>query len=95
MPTFWFTFVKIMVKTLLLSPSELVLVLDRTHWQNINILMLSIILKKRALPIHWKVLSHKGASNLTEQQAVIHPILRKLGRNYWSNGNSLIYSNPK
>ncbi|NET45501.1 hypothetical protein [Okeania sp. SIO2B3] len=31
--------------------------------------------KKRALPIYWKILSHKGASNLTEKQAVIRPML--------------------
>ncbi len=71
LPIFWFPLVKIMISTLLLSPSELVLVLDRTQWKNINILMISVVWKKRALPIYWKILSHKGASNLTEQQAVI------------------------
>lgn len=78
LPIFWFSLVKIMINTLLLSPSELVLVLDRTQWQNINILMISVVWKKRALPIYWKILSHQGASNLTEQQAVIRPILRLL-----------------
>ncbi len=33
-------------------------------------------MEKRALPISWKILSDKGASNLKEQQAVIHPVLR-------------------
>ncbi|NET46896.1 IS4 family transposase [Okeania sp. SIO2B3] len=78
LPIFWFPLVKIMINTLLLSTSELVLVLDRTQWQNINILMISVVWKKRALPIYWKILSHKGASNLTEQQAVIRPMLRLL-----------------
>ena len=54
------------------------LILDRTQWQNINILMITVAWKKRALPIYWKILSHKGASNLTEQKAVIRPVIRLL-----------------
>jgi hypothetical protein len=30
------------------------------------------------LPIYWHILSHKGAINLTEQEAVIRPVLRLL-----------------
>ena len=78
LPLFWFPLVKIMVKKLFDFPSELVLILDRTQWQNTNILMISLSWKKRALPIHWKILTHKGASNLTEQTAVIRPVLRLL-----------------
>ncbi|WP_196797224.1 hypothetical protein [Trichodesmium erythraeum] len=40
--------------------------------------MISLGLEKRALPIYWKILTHKGASNLTEQKAVIRPVLRLL-----------------
>ncbi|MCL2939703.1 MAG: hypothetical protein MGU50_25970 [Trichodesmium sp. MAG_R02] len=46
--------------------SELVLILDRTQRQNTNILMISLAWKKRAIPLYWKILTHKGASNLTE-----------------------------
>ncbi|NES06173.1 MAG: hypothetical protein F6K22_27225 [Okeania sp. SIO2F4] len=67
-----------MVKKLFDFPSELVLILDRTQWQNTNILMISLAGKKRALPIHWKILTHKGASNLAEQKAVIRPVIRLL-----------------
>ena len=52
-------------KTVLIS-KELVLILDRTQWQNTNILMISLAWKKRAIPLYWKILTHKGASNLTE-----------------------------
>ncbi len=38
-----------MVENLFSFPSELVLILDRTQWQNINILMISVAWKKRAL----------------------------------------------
>ncbi|MDE5112153.1 MAG: transposase [Trichodesmium sp. St7_bin2_1] len=30
------------------------------------------------MPIYWHILSHKGAINLTEQEAVIRPVLRLL-----------------
>ena len=58
--------------------SELVLILDRTQWQNTNILMISLTGKKRAIPLYWKILTHKGASNLTEQKAIIRPVIRLL-----------------
>ncbi len=78
LPLFWFPLVKIMVENLFNFPSELVLILDITQWENTNILMISLAWKKRALPINWKILTHKGASNLTEQKAVIRPVLRLL-----------------
>jgi hypothetical protein len=58
--------------------SELVLILDRTQWQNTNILMISLGGKKRSIPLYWKILTHKGASNLTKQKAVIRSVIRLL-----------------
>ena len=52
-------------KTVLIS-KELVLISDRTQWQNTNILMISVAWNQRALPIYWHIFSHKEASNLTE-----------------------------
>ena len=40
--------------------------------------MISLAWKKRAIPLYWKILTHKGASNLTEQKAVIRPVIRLL-----------------
>ena len=37
--------------------------------------MISLAWKKRAIPLYWKILTHKGASNLTEQKAVIRPVI--------------------
>ena len=78
LPLFWFPLVRIMVEKLFKFPSELVLIIDRTQWQNTNILMISLAWKKRAIPLYWKILTHKGASNLTEQKAVIRPVIRLL-----------------
>ncbi|NES08402.1 MAG: hypothetical protein F6K22_40055 [Okeania sp. SIO2F4] len=58
--------------------SELVGILDLTEWEDTNILMISIGGKKRALPVYWKILTHKGASNLIEQQAVMPPVFQLL-----------------
>ena len=40
--------------------------------------MISLAWKERAIPLYWKILTHKGASNLTEQKAVILPVIRLL-----------------
>ena len=55
-----------MLQSLFKFDSELVLIIDRNQWQNTNILMISLAWKKRAIPLYWKILTHKGASNLTE-----------------------------
>ena len=56
----------------------LLLIIDRTQWQNTNILMISVPWNKRVLPIYWHILSHKEASNLTKQKAVIPRVIRLL-----------------
>ncbi|MCL2924309.1 MAG: hypothetical protein MGF17_06690 [Trichodesmium sp. MAG_R04] len=52
--------------------------MDITQWQNTNILMISLAWGKRVLPIYWKILTNEGPSNLTEQKAVIRPVIRLL-----------------
>ncbi|ABG53557.1 hypothetical protein Tery_4581 [Trichodesmium erythraeum IMS101] len=41
-PLFWFPLVKTMIKNLFCFTSELVLILDRSQWQDINILMITV-----------------------------------------------------
>jgi hypothetical protein len=50
--------------------------LDRTAWQENNILMASAIYQKRAFPIFWIFLSKKGASDFREQQIVLRPVIK-------------------
>ena len=40
--------------------------------------MISVIWKKRALPIYWLLLNKKGSSNFYEQVATIRPVLKLL-----------------
>jgi hypothetical protein len=54
----------------------LYLAIDRTQWQEQNLLMIAIIIDKRAMPIYWKFLDKKGCSNLGEQQQVLRPVFK-------------------
>jgi hypothetical protein len=53
---------------------KIYLAMDRTQWQEHNILMIAIIIERRALPIYWEFLDKKGCSNLAEQQQVLRPV---------------------
>jgi hypothetical protein len=53
---------------------KIYLAIDRTQWQDHNILMIAIIIDKRAMPIYWEFLDKKGCSNLAEQQQVLRPV---------------------
>jgi hypothetical protein len=55
---------------------QLIIALDRTQWKENNILMVSAIYQKRALPIFWILLDKKGASDLREQQIVLRPVIK-------------------
>jgi hypothetical protein len=54
------------------------LVIDRTSWGVINILMVSIVYDHRAWPVYWRFLEKKGNSNLSEQQEVLSQSLALL-----------------
>jgi hypothetical protein len=52
--------------------------LDRTQWKNYNLFVVSVIWSKRAWPIYWNFLDKRGCSNLSEQQALLRPVIRML-----------------
>jgi Transposase DDE domain len=54
------------------------LAIDRTKWQSNNILMVSMIWRKRAIPIYWKMLDKQGNSTLKNQQLVLTPVFAAL-----------------
>jgi hypothetical protein len=59
----------------------LYVVIDRSQWRGINLLMVSLVYDHRAIPIYCCLLSKKGNSNLSEQQKVLKPVLQLL-KNY-------------
>ena len=72
----WFPLIKLIVEREFKPGSRLTLVLDRTQWQDKNVFMISVVWRKRALPIYWQILEKKGSSNVKEQIALIRPVLR-------------------
>ena len=53
----------------------LYLAIDRTNWGWINLLMVSLIWDKRALPISWELLPKQGNSNFEKQIAALAKVL--------------------
>ena len=74
----WFPLIKKIIASQYKKGDRLIITIDRTQWKNNNISMVSVIWKKRALPIYWLLLSKKGSSNFYEQVATIRPVLKLL-----------------
>ena len=76
LPLFWFPIIKSIVEKEFKLSKHLILVLDRTQWKDNNVFMISVMWRKRALPIYWLLLAKKGSSNVRGQIALIRPVLR-------------------
>ena len=50
------------------SGDVLYLVIDRTQWSNVNLLMISLVYNRRAIPIYFTLLGKLGNTNATEQK---------------------------
>ncbi len=74
----WFPLIEEILKRHFKSGTQLIIALDRTQWKENNVLMVSVIYKKRALPIFWVLLEKDGSSNLGEQKKVLRPVIRVL-----------------
>ncbi len=77
----WFPLIKSIIYKEFKKGSRLLLTIDRTQWKDKNVFVIAVIWKKRALPIYWQLLNKRGASKLSEQKALIKPVLRLL-KNY-------------
>ncbi|UNU20932.1 hypothetical protein D0A34_20475 [Microcoleus vaginatus PCC 9802] len=51
------------------------IIIERTQWGYINILMVSLVWEKKAIPLSWSLLPKLGSSNLTAQRDAIAEIL--------------------
>lgn len=58
--------------------STVYVAIDRTTWGNINLLMVSLIWRKRAIPLYWQQLAQLGNSNLKAQKTVLQVALSSL-----------------
>jgi hypothetical protein len=74
----WFPIIKQWIKRHFKHKQRLHLVIDRTQWQDHNLIMVSVVYQHRAIPLHWVWLDKQGQSSLSEQQKVLRPVLRLL-----------------
>jgi hypothetical protein len=74
----WFPIIKHWVKRNYSRGKQLQLAIDRTQWGDYNLLLVSLIRGKRAIPLYWVLLNKQGQSNLAEQKFVLAPVLRLL-----------------
>ena len=62
----WFPILQAWLKADFIPQQVLYIAIDRTKWGCINLLMISLILDKRAFPIYWELLPKQGNSNARE-----------------------------
>ncbi len=59
----WFPLIREILPKLIKTGKRIFIAFDRTQWKENNILMVSLIWKKRAFPLYWEFLEKRGASN--------------------------------
>ena len=77
----WFPIITSWLSQNFSAHEVLYLVIDRTSWARINLIMISIVYDKRSIPIYWQLSPKLGASNLTEQIEIFEKVL-PLFKNY-------------
>ena len=55
-------------KLQLIHQGHLFLIVDRTQWQERNLIVLSLAWGQHAIPVYWEILPKKGSSSLREQK---------------------------
>jgi hypothetical protein len=76
--TLWFPLVKSWLQEKWSKDRMIYLVIDRSQWREINLLMISMIYKHRAIPIYFSLVPKKGNSNLQQQKQVLEPAIKLL-----------------
>jgi|SRR4028118_1403922 Transposase DDE domain. len=69
--TIWFPIIRVWLDNYFTPGQVIYLVIDRTSWGYINLLMVSVVWDKRAIPIYFELLPKLGNSNLAQQQAAL------------------------
>ena len=71
----WFPLITYWLTTYCRVGQRLSIAIDRSQWGCINLLMVSLIWEKRAIPLSWSLLPKRGSSNVDEQSAALSAIL--------------------
>ncbi len=72
--TLWFPIIKDWVALTFSANESIYLVIDRTIWERKNLIMISIIYDRRAIPVYFEFLPKLGSSNFDEQIKFISQI---------------------
>ncbi len=67
----WLPIVTTWLDTYFFSGEIVYVVIDRTNWARVNLLMISVVWDKRAFPVYFALLPKLGSSNLDEQKAAL------------------------
>ncbi|AFY91141.1 IS4 family transposase [Chroococcidiopsis thermalis] len=73
--TLWFPIVQTWLSLTFSEKQNLYLVIDRTSWNRINLMLISVIYDKRAIPIYFELLPKIGSSNEREQKRLFSQVL--------------------
>lgn len=73
--TLWFPIIKNWLAQKFPKNRSIELVIDRTIWERKNLIMISIIYDRRAIPVYFDFLPKLGSSNLAEQTRLISQVL--------------------
>lgn len=76
--TLWFPILKSWLKNECNLGEMVYLVIDRSQWREINLLMVSLVYNQRAIPVYFSLLPKKGNSNLEQQKQVLEPAIELL-----------------
>jgi hypothetical protein len=76
--TLWFPIVKSWIEENFNKREVIALALDRSQWQGINLLMVSLMYDKRGIPLYFCLLPKKGNSNLAYKKKVLEPVFKLL-----------------
>lgn len=71
----WFPILKAWLKAEFDPGNVLYIAIDRTSWGCNNLMMISLIVDKRAIPIYFELLPKLGSSNFLEQKTAISQVL--------------------
>ncbi len=70
----WFPLVTYWLKTYCPVSTVIYVAIDRTQWGCVNLMIVSLIWDKRAIPLYLIFLSKLGSSNLSEQKIALGPV---------------------
>ncbi|MBW4430016.1 MAG: IS4 family transposase [Nostoc desertorum CM1-VF14] len=71
----WFPIVKCWLEIYFPLTEVVYVVIDRTNWGCINLLMISVVWNKRSIPIYFELLDKLGSSNFDDQKAIFNKAL--------------------